>query len=32
MIVVSHTSPINYLILIELTDTLAKLFDQSNVP
>jgi predicted nucleic acid-binding protein len=32
MIVVSDTSPINYLILIELQDLLPKLFDRILVP
>jgi predicted nucleic acid-binding protein len=32
MIVVSDTSPINYLILIELQDLLPKLFDRILIP
>lgn len=32
MIAVADTSPLNYLILIELQDTLPKLFDQILIP
>jgi predicted nucleic acid-binding protein len=32
MIVVSDTSPLNYLILIELHDLLPKLFDRILIP
>jgi predicted nucleic acid-binding protein len=32
MIVVSDTSPINYLVLIELQDLLPKLFDRTLIP
>jgi predicted nucleic acid-binding protein len=32
MIVVSDTSPINYLVLIELQDLLPKLFDRILIP